>query len=88
MTSIIVEFENATLKGMEELRGFLQSLQREISRVSASASAGNIEILCVHPSREVVASSPAIQATLENIERDFGGLADVEVMEARGARYS
>jgi glycosyltransferase involved in cell wall biosynthesis len=87
MTSIIVEFENATLKGMEELRGFLQCLEREISRVGASASGGNIEILCVHPGREVVESSPAIQAALENIERDFVGLADVEVIEARGARY-
>jgi hypothetical protein len=82
--SIIVEFENATLKGLEELAEFVTVLKSEVTRVHNTA---RFELLCAYPGGKAVADLPNVQATLSNIQSQLKELAEVRLVELPGLRY-
>jgi glycosyltransferase involved in cell wall biosynthesis len=82
--SIIVEFENATLKGLEELSEFVTLLKDEVTRVHNTA---RFELLCAYPGANAVAGLPNVQATLSNIQSQLKDLAEVRLIELPGLRY-
>lgn len=82
--TFIVEFENATLKGVEELAEFLQSLRAEIE---ANRNYRPFEIICASPGSGVVGALRNVQETVRKLREDFIAIADVRVIEIPGARY-
>src|SRR5687767_6433883 len=82
--SIIVEFENATLKGLEELSDFISVLKREIV---AAHNTARFELLCAYPGGEAISKLPNVQATLAKVQTELGNLIDVRLVELPGRRY-
>jgi hypothetical protein len=82
--SIIVEMENATLKGLEELTEFIAVLKNEVTLAHNTA---RFEILCAYPGRDTISALPSVQATLSNMQVELGELADFQLVELPGLRY-
>lgn len=82
--SIIVEFENASLKALEELTEFVIALKREIERTVDNRKC---EILCAYPGTAAIAELPVVKTTLSRIQSELGQLAHVRLLELPGHRY-
>ena len=82
--SIIVEFENATLKGLEELTDFVAVLKREIL---AAHGIARFELLCAYPGSDALAELPQVRTTLENIQHELADVMAVRLIELPNRRY-
>jgi hypothetical protein len=82
--SIIVEMENATLKGLGELTEFIAVLKDEVARAHNTA---RFEILCAYPGSDTISAFPNVQATLSNMQAELKELADIQLVELPGLRY-
>jgi hypothetical protein len=84
IVSIIIEFENATLKGLEELTEFIDVLKGEVERAHNTA---RFELLCAYPGSEAASGLANVKTTLSNIQAELSELADIRLIELPGLRY-
>lgn len=82
--SIIVEFENATLHGLEELVELGAELKRQ---VLSTDNIGQMELLCAYPDNDGGAELANARATIANISQQLAGLMEVRLLELPGRRY-
>lgn len=82
--SIIVEFENATLHGLEEMAELGAELKRQ---VSATDNIGRLELLCAYPGSDAGSELSDVRATAAKISQEMGGLMDIRLIELPNRRY-
>jgi hypothetical protein len=82
--SIVVEFENATLHGLEELMELGAELKRQ---VLSTSDIGKLELLCAYPGGDISPELSSLRATVAAIRNEMAGLMDVRLLELPNRRY-